>query len=550
MCFLRYPMFTKFVMLAMICMVAYGNVLGQCAGAINTFPHVQDFEAGNGGWVASGTGSDWVWGAPSKPVIAGAAASNKCWITGGLTTSFYSYGQRSMVESPCYDLSALTLPHVEVSVFWETEKQYDGATLQYSIDGGSNWSNVGAFGDAVDCLNSNWYNAGNISGLSGLTNIKHGWAGNIQPTIGSCQGGSGSGAWVIARHTMPYLAGKNNVRFRFIFGAGTVCNGFDGFAFDNFTLSDAPAPLTLSTAITAETCVGNDGTITGNITGGTAPYTSNWNQTPAAGFSATGLLAGPHPVVVTDSNGCTKNFTVTVPASPLPTVTLSESGDTCAGGLGVIGSAVTNGTAPYAYLWSNGQQSAQATQLTAGNYDIIITDASGCTATAAAIVGNVNNFSISLGSNVRFCPGQPIGLSPGPYNDILWSNGSTQTVLQINEAGTYWVQVTDPRGCIATDSIEVWEDCLSQVLLPNAFTPNSDGINDFFGGLGVAPSHYVLRIYNRWGVAVFETNDLLLPWNGTYQQADCPQGLYAWRMAYAINQEEAVELKGTVMLLR
>src|SRR5687768_3313193 len=55
----------------------------QCTGAINTFPFHEDFEMNDGSWIPGGTGSDWAWGNPDKPVITGAGSGNKCWVTGG-----------------------------------------------------------------------------------------------------------------------------------------------------------------------------------------------------------------------------------------------------------------------------------------------------------------------------------------------------------------------------------------------------------------------------------------------------------------------------------
>ena len=114
----------------------------QCTNPVNSFPYTENFETSNGGWVPGGTASDWSWGTPIKPVISSAASGSKCWITGTLTQSSYSNNQNSTLTSPCFDFTGLSQPYIKFSIFWETEKKYDGASFQYSIDGGNSWTSV------------------------------------------------------------------------------------------------------------------------------------------------------------------------------------------------------------------------------------------------------------------------------------------------------------------------------------------------------------------------------------------------------------------------
>jgi hypothetical protein len=212
----------------------------QCGSPISSFPYNEGFEASDGGWTPGGTGSDWAWGTPSKLVINTAGSGINCWIAGGLTGNSYTNGEASWLQSPCFDFTSLQYPLIDFKVFWETEQQFDGASLQYSIDNGNSWSTVGSANDPVNCLNQAWYNQSPVTYLSPLTTNRQGWSGNVQATSGSCRGGNGSGSWVTARHTMPYLAGQSSVIFRFIFGAGTICNNYSGFAIDDIKIQEAP----------------------------------------------------------------------------------------------------------------------------------------------------------------------------------------------------------------------------------------------------------------------------------------------------------------------
>ncbi|HXC03658.1 MAG TPA: hypothetical protein VNZ86_02850, partial [Bacteroidia bacterium] len=219
-------------------LLGFENAGAQCVGpVINTFPYSEGFES-SAAWTTGGTNNDWAWGSPTHPTISSAGGGSKCWCAGGLTGSFYNYSELSWIQSPCFDFTNLTYPWISLKIFWEDEYKYDGLVLQSSTDGGTTWVNVGAFGDPVDCLNANWYNYGNITWITSAT-PKNGWCGRIGPTVGSCQGTNGSGGWVTAKHCLTGLANKPNVMFRFLFGAGTTCNSYDGIAVDDILIENA-----------------------------------------------------------------------------------------------------------------------------------------------------------------------------------------------------------------------------------------------------------------------------------------------------------------------
>ncbi|MBK7148246.1 MAG: PKD domain-containing protein [Bacteroidetes bacterium] len=272
------------------------DVRCQC---INTFPFTEDFEANNGAWAAYGAGIDWEWGTPTKSVISGAFSGNNCWVAGTLNTSFYTYGERSYIQSPCFDFGSLSYPIVSFAVFWECERGFDGANFQSSIDGGTTWQNVGAANEPVNCMNANWFNTANINNLSGLVTNREGWSGNIQPSFGSCVGGNGSGGWLIAKHCLFNLAGEPSVLFRFTFGAGTQCNNYDGFAIDDFSVAEAPA----NAATIAVNCVGNN-TFACSATVNQCPDGTLWNfgdGTTASGITASHTYSSPGSYTITFS---------------------------------------------------------------------------------------------------------------------------------------------------------------------------------------------------------------------------------------------------------
>ena len=184
---------------------------------ISTFPYFQTWESGGeSGWVASGAASTWELGYPDGPVIntppVATPGSQYSWATSLLAN--YNDGETSYLESPCFDMTSLLIPYVEVDLWWVTEEFWDGLQLEYSTDGGASWTLLGDIGTG-----DNWYTNYGIA-----LGEENGWVGN------------GPG-WVTAHHDVSFLAGETDVKFRFFFAADGIYN-FDGIGLDNFRLQD------------------------------------------------------------------------------------------------------------------------------------------------------------------------------------------------------------------------------------------------------------------------------------------------------------------------
>lgn len=440
------------------------------AQCISVYPNTETFET-SAAWTSGGNNNDWAWGSPAKPVITGAGGGVKCWITGGLTASFYNYSEQSYIVSPCYDFTSLAYPHVTFKIFWECEHKYDGGNLQYSVNGGTTWINVGAYGNPVDCMDDNWFNNSAIVFLNSPAWISpnDGWSGNIQSTSGSCQGGSGSGAWKTAQHCLNGLAGQPNVLFRFTFGAGTLCNSYDGFAIDDFTVEEGIANAPHFTY----TCSGT-GALSFTSVNPPCPTPSSysWNfGDPASGASNTSTAANPshtfsaagtYTVTLTTSGGpCNPPGSISHIVSIMGVNIASQTNVSCFGGNNGSASATASGGNPsYTYSWSNGATTSQITNLTSQIYTITVTDSSGCKQTATVSITQPPAISITATSTQTSCiinngtatANAGNGAAPYFYN---WSNGQTSQTATWLGAGTYTVIVTDSNGCSGTDTVTV-----------------------------------------------------------------------------------------------
>jgi gliding motility-associated-like protein len=114
------------------------------------------------------------------------------------------------------------------------------------------------------------------------------------------------------------------------------------------------------------------------------------------------------------------------------------------------------------------------------------------------------------------CFGNPVVLDPkDTFAEYEWSTGSNMPTIIAYEAGIYWLKIIDINGCRAIDIVTL-EPCLIEVLVPNAFTPNGDGLNDTFKPIftGFEPGDYRMDIYSKWGQLLFTTSTLSEGWDG------------------------------------
>ena len=86
--------------------------------------------------------------------------------------------------------------------------------------------------------------------------------------------------------------------------------------------------------------------------------------------------------------------------------------------------------------------------------------------------------------------------------------------------------------------------------IPNAFTPNGDGINDFFGPEAIDVSKYSLKIFNRWGEIIFTSNNLKNGWDGTFKGKTVQNDVYVYQLNYEFNTGKTGNVVGRVTLIQ
>jgi len=189
-----------------------------------------------------------------------------------------------------------------------------------------------------------------------------------------------------------------------------------------------------------------------------------------------------------------------------------------------------------------------------------------CTDTSTQTVSLKNFLKADFTSFTDNCPNEPITFTGAAIGQIInhqWSFGDggidataspTHIFASPNRQTSYTVRytVTDSYGCQSTaaKTVTIYTSCLLAV--PNAFTPNGDGLNDLFHPLNAIKAEQVeFKIYNRWGQLIYKSNDWKQGWNGTLNGLVQAAGTYIWTLKYTNRDtKELVNLKGTTVLIR
>lgn len=238
---------------------------------------------------------------------------------------------------------------------------------------------------------------------------------------------------------------------------------------------------------------GQDGSLSASASGGVPPFSWSWSNganTP----TVSGLPAGNYSVTLTGADNCQTSATASINQPDPLTPNLSVTHETAAGA--ADGSATVNpqgGVPPYAYVWSNGANTASITNLPPGTYSVTVTDSKGCTATAQAMV---QPFSCSgFGANVSSQDVSCFGLSNGTASasatggnapiTFQWSTGATTSTISGLAPGTYWVTVSDASQCSEVLSVTIGQP---PQLLPNASASNESTAGAADGTASANPS--------------------------------------------------------------
>jgi gliding motility-associated-like protein len=246
---------------------------------------------------------------------------------------------------------------------------------------------------------------------------------------------------------------------------------------------------------------------------------------------------------------CPDSITQTIFVKPLPRFTLGPDANICNGG-----SIPLTVTANGSVLWQDGNTQKQRTISTAGKYWAVALD-SGCLWSDSINLFIGNTPVVDLPADTLLCKGAVVKLTANwPLSTVQWSTGSRDTFIYVSSEGIYSVTVTNPCGTASDITTIRYQGEFCDVFIPDAFTPNGDGKNEFFEiqGRSIVPTLFI--IYDRWGEKVFDSRtDGGFKWNGMHDGKMCIDGIYTYLFRYEVLAGNIIRrntLKNSVLLYR
>ena len=211
----------------------------------------------------------------------------------------------------------------------------------------------------------------------------------------------------------------------------------------------------------------------------------------------------------------------------------------------------------YKYLWNTGDSTSEIEVNETGTYSLTI-DSAGFQTTDYIDVKVTDPIPlVELGENAVLCPGDRLNLQVNvPLGAFVrWSTGSISSSLQVSTPGLYAVEVYNECETITDEIFVEYKQSCCDLNMPNAFTPNGDPYNSTFKieGQKERIANYYLKIFNRFGELIFESNSFEKEWDGTIHGNAATTGVYFWEIIYTCNfgeDEEGKHLKGHISVLR
>ena len=318
---------------------------------------------------------------------------------------------------------------------------------------------------------------------------------------------------------------------------------------------------------------GSDGEITAHITGGVGNYVYTWNVIGEIDSLIDELVAGFYSVSVVDGNSCFIDDTITLNQPPVLEISGFDVVDASCFGFsdGSLSVNVAGGTPPFTYnieIDTIFQTSNSFSGLSAGTYIVTIRDNLDCEFSEFVTVNQPWEFIIDAGEDRTIDLGFTTDLLAQanvvydvPYTwtpaaNLTCDNCPNPTAFPYTTT-TFLLSSMNATGCPAVDSVTITVNPNKPLFVPNVFTPNDDGINDYFYVFGNPAIRSVrnMIIFDRWGGKVFEAQDIPVNddqagWDGTFRGKKMTPQVLVFYIEVEFLDGEVVIVKGDVTLAK
>lgn len=305
----------------------------------------------------------------------------------------------------------------------------------------------------------------------------------------------------------------------------------------------------------------------------------NWYDAAGTNLASSGTIMITQPgdyrlVIMNPKNGCENTASIHISKQPSPeSIDYSEVQPLCYGDFGqFVWVGNSGGTAPFTLLLNHQSVSLnQPVEVKPGQYNLLLTDANGCTLEGTVEYIAPADFSVYAGQDTLIKLGQSYvlngstSLQQNSISQIEWSpsEGLSCThclnpIAQPESDTKYTITIYDENGCIHSDEVLIRVHFEKGYVAPNIFNPNSRSGNHKFVVFPISNSIEILKslsVYDRWGNLMFTTKDIPAGsiedgWNGTFQGRDVGPGVYVWiaEIVYKDDSEEVAT--GDITVIR
>ncbi len=341
-----------------------------------------------------------------------------------------------------------------------------------------------------------------------------------------------------------------------------VVVGTDGFGCrneDSIFINVLPAPVA---SISGDGRICQDSSIQLFASGGVSylwtpgqPLDDPTSPTPVATLSSTTIFT----VTVTAANGCDDDETVIIPVTPTPVVDIDGSDLICLGR-----SERLTGRGANEYLWSTGSVNDHiVVDPTVPTYYSLVGFVDGCPSLPDSHFVDVDDI-LPIADFYADPDSGWVPLTTQFYNlssastDWRWDFGDGATSFEFEPTHTYTdtgrfeveLVAINGNGCFDTARARVIVGADFSIYVPNAFTPNGDGLNDYFATPWFGVKEFHILIFDRWGMLIYESFDPDFQWTGFYKEKQVQEGVYTYVIEARGHIGERVKRAGTVTVYR
>lgn len=286
--------------------------------------------------------------------------------------------------------------------------------------------------------------------------------------------------------------------------------------------------------------------------------------TPITGFDLQWSTLSKEPTISVAKTGeywleikqkdCIARDTISIVFNSIPTLNLGRDTIACSEEVILLQSKIKN----VEFNWNQGSSTSENYWASPGTTTLSIKDKNGCVNMDTILIETRPSLEFSLGNDTVLCfnennrniitinSDQLIGLN------YQWNSSNTNPSVPffIDQPGEYTLEVIDEYQCVFKDTLKITNLCDPTIFVPNAFTPNEDGQNDYWGLSSSFVTHYTILVFDRWGELIWEGDESNPYWNGYYKGRKAQIDLYVYKITYSSLKQKNKVLTGTVSLIR